>query len=154
MKNAVKPNTAKPETPSPITVPPPKEILNALGKLVLAACVVLKKILKVYSEKFLCESIKTGSYIPLLLEILNTSKIKAATQKEIYQMLGILIKINKNDVKIYHNEIMDMFLLELKNQVFKEKKPEISQLIGALKGIYHSLEEVEISPEKSNIIHH
>ncbi|CAI8362433.1 MAG: Uncharacterised protein [Flavobacterium sp. SCGC AAA160-P02] len=37
IKNAVKPNTAKPATPNPITVPPPKEIFNAFGKLVLAA---------------------------------------------------------------------------------------------------------------------
>ena len=33
--------TASPATPNPITVPPPKEIFNAFGKLVLAACVVL-----------------------------------------------------------------------------------------------------------------
>ncbi len=41
IKNAVNPRTAKPATPRPITVPPPKEILSAFGKLVLAACVVL-----------------------------------------------------------------------------------------------------------------
>ena len=37
MKNAVRPNTASPATPSPITVPPPNDIFNAFGKLVLAA---------------------------------------------------------------------------------------------------------------------
>ena len=41
IKNAVRPKTAKPATPSPITVPPPKEISSAFGRLVLAACVVL-----------------------------------------------------------------------------------------------------------------
>ena len=41
MKKAVSPRTASPATPRPITVPPPKDIFNALGKLVLAACVVL-----------------------------------------------------------------------------------------------------------------
>jgi hypothetical protein len=40
IKKEVKPRTAKPATPSPITVPPPKETFNA-GKLVRAACVVL-----------------------------------------------------------------------------------------------------------------
>ena len=45
MKNAVKPNTAKPATPNPITVPPPKETFNACGKLVRAACVVLTFVL-------------------------------------------------------------------------------------------------------------
>ena len=40
MKNAVKPKTANPATPSPMTVPPPKETFNACGKLVRAACVV------------------------------------------------------------------------------------------------------------------
>ena len=45
IKKAVKPKTAKPATPSPITVPPPKEILSAFGKLVLAACVVLTLVL-------------------------------------------------------------------------------------------------------------
>ena len=41
IKKAVKPNTAKPATPNPITVPPPKDTFNACGKLVRAACVVL-----------------------------------------------------------------------------------------------------------------
>ena len=41
MKNAVSPSTANPATPSPITVPPPNDIFNAVGKLVLAAWVVL-----------------------------------------------------------------------------------------------------------------
>ena len=41
IKNDVNPKTAKPATPRPITVPPPKEILSAFGKLVRAACVVL-----------------------------------------------------------------------------------------------------------------
>ena len=40
IKNAVKPRTARPATPNPITVPPPKETFNACGKLVRAACVV------------------------------------------------------------------------------------------------------------------
>ena len=42
MKKAVSPKTASPATPRPITVPPPKEILSAFGKLVRAACVVLE----------------------------------------------------------------------------------------------------------------
>ena len=41
MKNMVSPKTANPATPSPMTVPPPKETFNAFGKLVFAACVVL-----------------------------------------------------------------------------------------------------------------
>ena len=41
IKNAVKPKTAKPATPNPITVPPPKDTFKAFGRLVLAACVVL-----------------------------------------------------------------------------------------------------------------
>ena len=41
MKNAVRPSTAKPATPNPITVPPANDIFNASGKLVLAAWVVL-----------------------------------------------------------------------------------------------------------------
>ena len=41
MKKAVRPNTASPATPSPMTVPPPNDIFNAFGKLVLAAWVVL-----------------------------------------------------------------------------------------------------------------
>ena len=41
----VKPKTAKPATPRPITVPPPKETFNAFGKLVFAACVVLTFVL-------------------------------------------------------------------------------------------------------------
>ena len=40
MKNAVRPKTANPATPRPITVPPPKETFKACGKLVRAACVV------------------------------------------------------------------------------------------------------------------
>ena len=42
IKNKLNPKTAKPATPSPITVPPPKATFKALGKLVLAACVVLE----------------------------------------------------------------------------------------------------------------
>jgi len=38
--NKVSPSTAKPATPSPITVPPPKDTCNAFGKLVLAASAV------------------------------------------------------------------------------------------------------------------
>ena len=41
MNNKVRPKTAKPATPSPITVPPPKETCKALGRLVLAASAVL-----------------------------------------------------------------------------------------------------------------
>jgi len=41
MKNPVRPKTANPATPNPITVPPPKETFSACGKLVRAACVVL-----------------------------------------------------------------------------------------------------------------
>ena len=41
-KKILNPNTAKPATPSPMTVPPPKATLRALGRLVLAACVVLE----------------------------------------------------------------------------------------------------------------
>ena len=37
----MRPKTASPATPSPITVPPPKDTCNALGKLVLAASAVL-----------------------------------------------------------------------------------------------------------------
>ena len=40
MKNNERPNTASPATPSPMTVPPPKEIFSASGRLVFAACVV------------------------------------------------------------------------------------------------------------------
>ena len=40
MKNPVNPNTAKPATPRPITVPPPKETFNAWGNEVRAAWVV------------------------------------------------------------------------------------------------------------------
>ena len=40
MKNNESPRTANPATPSPITVPPPKEIFRASGRLVRAACVV------------------------------------------------------------------------------------------------------------------
>ena len=35
IKNAVKPKTANPATPNPITVPPAKEIFNAFGNDVL-----------------------------------------------------------------------------------------------------------------------
>ena len=45
IKKAVRPNTAKPATPNPITVPPANEILSAFGKDVLAACVVLTFVL-------------------------------------------------------------------------------------------------------------
>ena len=45
MKNAVNPSTANPATPNPITVPPPKDIFKAFGKLVRAACVVLTFVL-------------------------------------------------------------------------------------------------------------
>ena len=45
MKNAVKPKTARPATPSPITVPPAKEIFKASGSEVLAAWVVLTFVL-------------------------------------------------------------------------------------------------------------
>ena len=41
MNNKVSPKTASPATPNPITVPPPKEMFKAFGKLLLAACVVL-----------------------------------------------------------------------------------------------------------------
>ena len=41
IKKVVSPKTAKPATPNPITVPPPKETFRAFGKLVRAACVVL-----------------------------------------------------------------------------------------------------------------
>ena len=37
IKNVVNPKTAKPATPKPITVPPPKATFNACGKLVRAA---------------------------------------------------------------------------------------------------------------------
>ena len=40
MKNKLKPNTAKPATPNPITVPPPNDTFKAFGKLVRAASVV------------------------------------------------------------------------------------------------------------------
>ena len=40
MKKVVNPKTASPATPSPITVPPPKDIFKAFGRLVIAACVV------------------------------------------------------------------------------------------------------------------
>ena len=40
IKNAVNPKTARPATPRPITVPPPNDTFNALGKLVFAAWVV------------------------------------------------------------------------------------------------------------------
>ena len=42
MKNKLKPKTAKPATPRPMTVPPPNATFKALGKLVLAAWVVLE----------------------------------------------------------------------------------------------------------------
>ena len=45
MKKPVKPRTAKPATPNPITVPPPKETFSACGKLVRAAWVVLTLVL-------------------------------------------------------------------------------------------------------------
>ena len=45
IKNKVNPRTAKPATPSPITVPPPNDIFSAFGKLVLAAWVVLTLVL-------------------------------------------------------------------------------------------------------------
>ena len=45
IKKPVKPRTARPATPNPITVPPPKETFKACGKLVLAACVVLTLVL-------------------------------------------------------------------------------------------------------------
>jgi len=45
IKNDVNPKTAKPATPRPITVPPPKETFKAFGKLVFAACVVLTFVL-------------------------------------------------------------------------------------------------------------
>ena len=41
IKNKLNPKTAKPATPSPITVPPPKATSSAFGRLVLAAWVVL-----------------------------------------------------------------------------------------------------------------
>ena len=40
VNNRLNPNTANPATPSPITVPPPKDTFNACGKLVLAASAV------------------------------------------------------------------------------------------------------------------
>ena len=45
MKKVVKPKTANPATPSPITVPPPKDTFNASGKEVRAAWVVLTLVL-------------------------------------------------------------------------------------------------------------
>ena len=45
MKKQVSPKTAKPATPRPITVPPPRETFNAFGKLVRAAWVVLTFVL-------------------------------------------------------------------------------------------------------------
>ncbi len=41
MKIILNPNTAKPATPSPMTVPPVKDTFNALDKLVFAASAVL-----------------------------------------------------------------------------------------------------------------
>ncbi len=41
MKSTDNPNTAKPATPNPITVPPVNDTFNALERLVRAACVVL-----------------------------------------------------------------------------------------------------------------
>jgi hypothetical protein len=69
VKKEVKPRTAKPATPSPITVPPPKETFKACGKLVRAACVVLTFVLLLFHSHIPSQSGEKGTENKQLLLI-------------------------------------------------------------------------------------
>jgi hypothetical protein len=98
------PNTANPATPSPITVPPPKETFKALGKLVFAASAVLEfasvailiPILPANAEKK-APTIKAGTIIQLVVltkkEIIN-NPIEAIITKKNRSLYSALRKAN------------------------------------------------------------
>ena len=90
-----------------------------------------------YSQKVLDEIVKNAQIGPLVLQELDVSRLSPTVKRELYQILGLLIKRNPEKLKSISEIVKKLLFSELFKEIENSKKPQIPIVIGALKGLRH-----------------
>ena len=100
----------------------------------------------------LSEVIQSADIVPLLLEELKIGKLTASSKKEVFQILGVLLKLNTEILPSVIKEVKETLLRVLYQEVCIAKTPKIPMVIGSLKGIFHFLFSHQILDHEGNTL--
>jgi hypothetical protein len=82
-----------------------------------------------------------------ILQELKVSRLTATVKRELYQILGLLIKRNPQKSETISDTVQELLFSELFNEIKNKKKPQIPVVIGSLKGLRHLMYVMEPEAE-------
>lgn len=83
----------------------------------------------------------------LLLEEFRVSNLSATVKRELFQILGLVLKRSPLQSQNIAPTVQKLLFSELFSEVEKQKKPQIPIVVGSLKGITHLMHCLEPPPE-------
>ncbi len=78
-------------------------------------------------------------------------KATATIKKNIWELLGLMVKRFNSHCPIDSEEVKALMLKNIEKE-FASKKPEVASLIGCLKGLSKFIKIIEMTEEESEII--
>ena len=100
-----------------------------------------------YSQKVVNETLHSTPVASLLLEEFRVSHLSATVKRELFQILGLLVKRAPRESELVSTAVEKLLFTEFFCEVEKQKSPQVPVVIGALKGITHLLHTVDSSPD-------
>lgn len=88
----------------------------------------------------------------LILEDFRVSSLSATVKRELFQILGLIVKRSPHQSQNIALTVQQLLFSELFAEVEKQKKPQIPIVIGTLKGITHLMHSLDPPPDSSTLI--
>lgn len=106
-----------------------------------------------YTPKVIVPILTNMTVAQVLLQELTVSRHPGSVLKEIYQILGILIKILPQKLKHLAEDFVPRLIRILNDVVTKNSNPNVPVVIGALKGLYHALQVFDLDQSQGFILY-
>ena len=99
-----------------------------------------------YVPKVLVQMLTKMTVAGLLEEELRVKRLSSTVRKEIYQILGLLIKLLPESLGDMAEKLVPRLIRILNEEVTKRSVPEIPVVTGTLKGLYHAMVVYPLAP--------
>lgn len=108
------------------------------------------KMLKIYTPKQIEDILKPEDVINIMLDEIKLFKLGGSATGTIWQLIGMLVAKYPAQLKEYMLEVQDVLFMKLKEQLSKQKDPELSAIEGMLKSFRYNLFDCHLDTKQIN----